>query len=136
MTPRPTDRKGLAIVPALVCLMLVGMLCGAMLRQAKTRRDLARDVGDRAQAEWLAESGAARATARLAADRAYRGESWDVPARALGGDSAGKVTIAVSDRKGRRGVRVEADYPVGPHRARHSKEWTVELRTETPGGPS
>ena len=139
MTRKRTRRKGLVIIPALVCLLLVTLLCGAMLKLAKTRRDVARDEERRMQAEWLAESGLSRASARLAADGGYRGETWDVPARALGGELTGRVTIAVvpdKDRPGRRSVRVEADYPPGPDRARQSKHTIVDLRTENPGGPS
>ena len=93
------------------------------------------------QAEWLAESGAARASARLQADNAYHGETWDVPASALGGRDEGRVTIVVEplkDSPGSRRVRVEADYPRGDvdhYRARHSKHFHVDLRPETSGGP-
>jgi hypothetical protein len=94
------------------------------------------------QADWLAESGLARASARLAAEKGYRGETWEVAPEALGG-SAGVVRIAVDseDREGRpaRGrflVRVEADYPRDDvRRARTSKTLTIDLGPETPGGP-
>ncbi len=92
------------------------------------------------QAEWLAESALARASARLTADRGYRGETWDVPAGALDGTDAGSVTIAVEAEKGRPGrrrVRVEADYPRdAARRARYSKHLTIELGPETTEGPS
>jgi hypothetical protein len=129
---RRPARKGLAIVPALVCLLLVTLLCAALLKQSRTRRDSSRDEQRRMQAEWLAESGAERAAARLSVDPEYRGETWEIPAGSLGGDP-GRVTIAVEavkDRPGRRSVRVEADYPPGrEHRARHTQRRTVELRT-------
>lgn len=139
MKKRPA-RRGLAIVPALVCLVLVTMLCGVMLRQAHTQRGLARDEQRRMQAEWLAESALARASARLAADRGYKGEAGEIPARALGGPDSGFVKITVvpaEGRAGRRRVRVEADYPRGDeHRARLTKHLTIDLEPENPGGPS
>lgn len=139
MTWNRPRRRGLALVPALACLVLVTMLCGAMLKLVQTHRGAARDEERRMQAEWLAESGAARASARLAADDSYKGETWDIPTATL--DGAGRVTIvveAVEKAPGRRRVRVEADYPSGDdaHRARQSKQWTVDLRPENPGGPS
>ena len=131
---RRPARKGLAIVPALVCLLLVTMLCAAMLKQSRTRRDALRDEQRRMQAEWLAESGADRASARLSIDPDYRGETWEIPAGALGGGLPGRVTIAVEadkDRPRRRRVRVEADYPPGvENRARQRTVRTVELRTK------
>lgn len=140
MTAKPTARRGLAIVPALVCLVLVTLLCGAMLRQAHTQRGLARDEQRRMQAEWLAESGLARASARLAADPGYQGETWEIPARALGGPSSGVVRIKVvpgGGRPTRRRVRVEADFPrEDVHRARLSKQLTIDLEPENKGGPS
>jgi hypothetical protein len=141
-TKRPTNRKGGAIVPALVCLVLVTMLCALMLKQAHTRRVLAGDEARRMQAEWLVESGLARASARLSAEPSYRGETWEIPARSLGGPSAARVTIVVEPVQappGRRRARVvvQADYPSGEdHRARQSKHLIVELRPETPGGPT
>jgi len=140
MTHHRAQRRGLAIIPAMVCLLLVTLLCGVMLSQAHTRRGVISQEERRMQAEWLAESALARASARLTADRGYRGETWDVPAGALDGTDAGSVTIAVEAEKGRPGrrrVRVEADYPRdAARRARYSKHLTIELGPETTEGPS
>src|SRR5690349_20928940 len=109
MTLNRSQRRGLAIAPALVCLVLVTMVAAAMLKLAHTQRGALRDEERRMQAEWLAESGAARASARLQADNAYHGETWDVPSSALGGRDAGRVTIHVEpikDSPGSRRVRV------------------------------
>jgi hypothetical protein len=142
MTVRRPNRRGLVIIPALVCLVLVTLLCGVLLRQASLGRMAAHGEERRMQAEWLAESGLARASARLAADRGYRGETWGIPPDALGG-RAGVVRIAVEpleDTKTvrrRARVRAEADYPRGDdRRARLSKTLIIDLGTEPPGGPS
>ena len=134
-----SPRRGIAFVPAMVCLVLVTVFCAALLRQSHLRRTVARDEERRAQADWLAESGFRRALARLAADRAYPGETWEIPGESLGGRGAGVVRVSVEPvdgRPGRRRVRVEADYPRDDdRRARHSKQRTVDLQPETPGGP-
>ena len=127
MTPnrRPTAR-GLAIVPALVCLVLVTMLCAAMLKLAHAQRGATRDEERRMQAEWLAESGAARASARLAADAGYRGETWDVPAAALGGP-----------RRGPRDDRRRGRRRTGPGAAASGSRRTTRAATPTgPGRPN
>jgi hypothetical protein len=128
------------MVPAMVCLVLVGLLCAAVLRLAHTQRGVVVAEEHRMQAEWLAESGLARAAARLADDPGYKGEIWDVAAGSLGGDEPGVVRIAVEavkDAPKRRRVRAEADFPAGtPRRARLSKGIIVDVGTERPGGPS
>lgn len=134
--PRRT-RRGIALAPALVCLVLVGLLCAAVLRTAHIQRGLVASEEHRLQAEWLAESGLARAAARLGTDPDYTGETWEVAAKALGGNDAGVVRIAVKPMEksaGRRRVRVEADYPRGeaPRRARHSKQLIVDVGTDKP----
>jgi hypothetical protein len=132
-------RQGLVIIPVLVTLVLVTLFTGILMKQVSARRAEARAEGRRMQAEWLAESGLARASARLFAERSYRGETWDVPADELGG-RPGVVRIVVetvADRPAQRRVRAEADYPrEGVTRARMSKTLTLELKPETPGGPA
>jgi type II secretory pathway component PulK len=128
------------IIPALVCIVLVALLCSVLLKQAHIQRGLVRTEQRRSQAEWLAESGLARAVARLAADRNYKGETWEIPAQALGGDWDGVVRInveTVENQPARRRVSVEADYPsVEEPRARQRKHLIVNLGPENSGGPS
>ena len=99
-----------------------------------------RSLERQAQAEWLAESGLARASARLSAERSYTGETWKLPAEAFGGRDEGVVRVVVSAVKGhpsRRAIRVEADYPASDeHRNRQSRSQTVELGPDPPKGPS
>ena len=138
MTKR-TQRRGLAIIPVLVTLVLVTLYTGILMRQVANRRSTYRDEERRMQAEWLAESGLARASARLDADRLYKGETWEIPAGELGGlPAVVRITVEpVNDRPARRRVRVESDYPRGDApRARMSKTLTFELKPETPGEPS
>ncbi len=135
MTPNRTRRKGLAIIPALVCLLLVSLLCVAMIKLSRTQRNAARDEQSRMQVEWLAESGASRARARLAADPDYRGETWKIPAEAIGGHKPAQVTIAVEaveNQAKRRRVRIVAGSSSGGGQAvKQSKQFVLEPRTKT-----
>jgi Tfp pilus assembly protein PilX len=129
-------RRGAVAVVVLVCLVLIALIGGTLLRTGLVQRRRLQMEEGKLQAEWLAESGLERAAARLAAAPDYRGETWRVPAADLGGRGPGTVTIAVEPvaaQPGRRTVRVQADYPdgAGP-RARRRKHATVELG---PGAP-
>jgi hypothetical protein len=130
-------RRGALMIVVLVCLMVLVMLVGALLRRSMFERNQVRDEERRAQAEWLAESGVSLAAARLALDSSYRGETWDVAAQACGGHWPARVSIAVEnvkDQPDRRSVKVRADYPVEqPLRARHSKQVVIYLGSRRSG---
>ena len=121
---RRGQSRGLTVVAVLVCLVIITIMAGALLRVGLAHRERAKAQEHRLQAEWLAESGIQRATARLAADPGYKGETWEVSARDLDATDDALVTITVEpahDGKGRQ-VRVQADYPRDPtRRARHSR---------------
>jgi type II secretory pathway component PulK len=139
MTRTRPNRRGLAIIPALVCLTIVAALAAGMLRMSRTQRGLSADEERKTQADWLAESGLSLASARLSTDPKYRGETWDIPARSFDGRGEGRVKIAVEADGGSRRVTVEAEYPRGDeHRARVTKRYDIDLQnvTETKGGPS
>ncbi len=133
-------RRGLTAVAVLVCLIIITMISGAVVQVGLARRDEVRAQERSLQSEWLAESGIQRALARLAADPAYAGETWDISARELDSADAALVTITVGPAPGdpkQRLIRAQADYPRDPpHRARYTKSLhqslervTVELRT-------
>jgi Tfp pilus assembly protein PilX len=118
-------------VVVLVCLLVMTLIFGSLLRLVHSQRALVRHDERRLQADWLAESGLERAAARLGNDPRYRGETWTFPADELGDQSPGVVTITVEPRKGaenQRLVTVQADYPRDPpRRARARRQVTVEL---------
>jgi Tfp pilus assembly protein PilX len=142
-----TSRRGLTTVAVLVCLLIITLISGALLKVGLARRNMGREHERRLQAEWLAESGVDRALARLARDRNYSGETWPISATDLGlrevgattastgsaDRSAAIVTIAVEPIPGeanRRRIRVQADYPADePRRSRHSKKMLIDLET-------
>jgi Tfp pilus assembly protein PilV len=148
-TARPS--RGMTVVAMLVCLIILTMVSGAILKVSVAHRELARAQEHRLQAEWLAESGAQRAIARLARDRDYTGETWTVSRHDLGlspqptteaqggarEEPAARITIAVGRvpaAPNRRRVSIQADYPlVENHRSRHSKKITIDLEPSQRG---
>ena len=122
--------RGLTVVAVLVCLVIITIMAGALLRVGLAHRERAKALEHRLQAEWLAESGIQRAIARLAVDPGYRGETWEVPARDLDSEDDALVTITIEPARGAaqgRTVRVQADYPRDPtRRARHSRAIDIE----------
>jgi hypothetical protein len=133
----------LTAVAVLVCLVVVTLVSGVLLKVGLAHRDQVRSQEHRLQAEWLAQSGLERALARLAADRGYEGETWKLTHHdlGLGGNSGGEqgpsavVTVKV-ERAGSPGaseqqlIKVQADYPPElPQRSRHSTQILVELNS-------
>jgi Tfp pilus assembly protein PilX len=133
------SRRGMTVVAVLICLIVITLIGGALVKVASAQRKLVRAQEHRLQAEWLAESGAQRALARLDADPGYKGETWSISADELGqsapappaeergasGKAVAQVTIAVERLSGndnRRRIRVMADYPRDPSlRSRSTK---------------
>jgi hypothetical protein len=130
---RRNRSRGMTVVAVLICLIVVTLLGGALVKVVLAERKLVRAQEHRLQADWLAESGAERALARLEIDAGYRGETWSITARELVlSESApliepegknvpalAQVTIAVEPVPGdgnanRRRIRVTAEYPRDP----------------------
>jgi hypothetical protein len=116
-------------IAVLICLIVLTLISGAILRVGAAQRDEVRAQERRLQAEWLAEAGLRRAFARLDADPGYAGETWQIDARALDSSDAATVAIAVErtpgDRKART-IRVRVDYPRDPpRRVRCSRQTTI-----------
>jgi Tfp pilus assembly protein PilX len=143
--------RGLTVVVVLVCLIIITLVSGSVLKIGLAQRELARAQERRLQAEWLAESGVERAMAALARDRDYRGETWSfnnhdlgrtervptgaVPAQAE--RAAAQVTIAVERvpaATNRRRIHIQADYPLDAQgRSRHTKEIMIDLEPSQTG---
>jgi hypothetical protein len=104
-----SGRRGFLAVLVLVCIVVMAAIGAGLLRIGLAERARLRDEERRLQAEWLVESGVERGLAALASRPDYRGETWEVPADALGGPSPARVTIAVESREGRQFLRVRAD---------------------------
>jgi type II secretory pathway component PulK len=125
------SRRGAALVVVLVGLAVATVMFLAAMKQILVQKKTIALNSRQIQAGWLAESGAQRAAARLAADANYRGETWSISAEELEGRDGGTVTIRVAAAPGkpdRRAVHVEADYPSDPQeRVRETRD--IVLRT-------
>jgi hypothetical protein len=123
-------RHGAILVVVLVCLMVAAAIFVCVVRQVGMSRQTEQTSHRSVQAAWLAEAGAERAAARLAASAAYAGEIWQIPAAELGGADAAEVRIKAEPVAGRSGqwrIRVEADYPTVPElRCRRVKEVLID----------
>jgi hypothetical protein len=127
------QRRGVVLVAALVCLLVVMALLGnLLLGTLRTSRRLHAER-DLRQCELLLQAGMDRAAFRLAKEADYRGETWTLPAAAIAGTGDGQVTVEVTrevDSKPRQ-LSIVAEYPVGGERSiRRSR--TILIRSQTP----
>src|SRR5262245_17889173 len=84
-------RTGAMLVVVLVCLLLCALISGALLKGTLLLSRQAHIEQQRAQVEWLGTSALSRAAARLRADPAYAGETWEIPPSVLGGGDTARV---------------------------------------------
>jgi type II secretory pathway component PulK len=133
MRQQKTQRRGVVLVAALVCLLIVMTMLGSMLlatlrsaRQLRAERDLR-------QCELLLLAGVDRAVFRLGKEMDYRGEIWALPAAAIALHGDGLVTIEVSPHPADESpqVTVIAEYPTGSeHSIRRSR--TIQIQSKMP----
>lgn len=135
-TPNTRRSRGVILVAALVCLLVVALVGGLMVRAflVQHRQNSRRE--QQLQAQWLAESAALRAADRLAADANYAGETWRIAAEAFGDRWPGRAEIRVSpdaNAASRRQITIEAFYPDNPARPDqqilHQLEISIDLST-------
>ena len=111
--PRP--RRGAVLIIALVCLALITVISGALLRWSLNEHKLLAGRQRQSQAFWLAEAGIDRAAANLVRDPGYIGETWIVEAADMIDDQAARVRInvmTVADQTRQRIIEVVAEYPL------------------------
>ena len=111
---RRERRRGAVLIMALVCLVLVTVMGGTLLRWAVMEHKLLRSRDEESQARWLAEAGVERAAARLANDPEYTGETWDIAAAELPTAQPARVRMQVTPVDGQprqRSIEVEVEYP-------------------------
>ena len=87
--------------------LLAMMMVGAVVRGLMIQLRQSRVDQQCLQSLWLAESGAARAAAALAADASYSGEIWQLSVPTAAGPVAGSVEIVVraaADQSAARGT--------------------------------
>lgn len=126
-----TNRRGVALLTAIVCLAVIAVICGSLIKVVHAQRQQTRTEERKLQAEWLAEAGLERAAVKLADSQDYSGETWQIAATEFAGRGSGNVKITiekVADQPAIRLVRVQADYPADSDgRARQSKQAVVAI---------
>src|SRR5262249_22480730 len=127
-------RRGAVLIAALVCLLVLTLLCGVLLRIALLDQRQQRMSEWRAQATWIAEAGLERAAASIGHSTNYSGETWQISETELSPGYAGLVVIEVppQTKPGQKVICVRADYlRDGERVARVSKQLQV-----TTAGPA
>jgi Tfp pilus assembly protein PilX len=100
------SRRGVLMVVMLACIAVVGLLTAASLKTSLDWRRQVRHQTRIAQAEWLAESGLARAVFKLKQNADYVGETWTVTTDD-GLRLPAKVQITI-DKTNQTAIRVKA----------------------------
>lgn len=109
-------RPGFALTLGVVCISVLVLFAGALLSMATREMRFVEHEAMRVQTQWLAESGVAKAAARLRADPSYRGETWDIDSSELNGHDSARVQIQIEPdarMPDRLRVSVHAEYPFG-----------------------
>ena len=118
MKPR---RRAVIMVGVIVCLIVMTLMFGAIVRGLIADGRRSRSLERSLQSMWLAESGLERAIARMAADPTYRGEAWDPSAISPDRGARGTVEIKVEPATGRQNafrVTATARFPA-------FRQWSV-----------
>lgn len=129
---RPANRRGYLIVTVLIVLGLTMALFAVSLRMISLERRVLRTEQAALQAEALAAAGLARAGAQLAADRNYRGETWQATTATTAADGTTQLTIRVedvADRPDQRRVVAMAQWGEGLQATRRTRETIIVLPT-------
>jgi hypothetical protein len=122
------------LIGVIVGLAIASAIWFSLIRTALIERRVVRHQQATAQARELAWSAMERAAARLAADDGYEGETWSIPAAALGAAQAAEVKIEVSPHDTlpeRRQIRIQARYGDSiEHRSSETLEASIDLSSE------
>ena len=133
---RRSGPRGAILLIAMVCVAITSIVSISLLRVAIAQEDAIQTDARQLQAIWLAESALDRAAARLRADHAYQGETWNLPAQLLSGVDDALIEIKIQTVPGRAEVRrigVQVDYPAqADFRSRQSKSVTIALGGHKP----
>jgi type II secretory pathway component PulK len=128
---RKQRSRGAAVIVMLGGMAVATMIFLSVLKLLAVQRQSVELQTRQIQAGWLAESGVERACAQLSSQGSYRGETWILSAKELGGRDGATIVIRVDDVAGkpdRRAVHVEAAYPDDPQqRARQNREVIVPI---------
>ena len=136
----PPGRRGVALLTAIVCLAVIAIIGGVLVKVMVAQRQQTRIEERKLQAQWLAEAGLERAAAKLADSKDYAGETWQIAATEFVGRGTATVRITVETvaaEPNKRWVKVQADFPADSSaRARQSKEAVVQVIQRKTGDES
>ena len=126
---RQSPRRGSTLIFAFVALLIVSMLGASLIRTVTLSRQQLQRETLRTQAVLLADSGAARAIARLKTSSDYTGETWLVPTEQLTAGRTASVLIIVAPDAAHPEqalIAATAEYPQGsPTAIRVTKRMTI-----------
>lgn len=126
-------RRGAVLIALLAVFAIFATVAGVWARSIVRERRQQRLQEELVQVRWLAEAGVRRAAARLSADPAYVGETWQIEAPQLSRPESAAVVIRVEATDGPAGqVRLvaRAVYPRGKARMRQTKTVVFNLPGE------
>lgn len=130
---RPRSRHGAVLIALLAVFAIFATVAGVWARSIVQERRQQQLQEELVQVRWLAEAGVRRAAARLSANRAYVGETWQIEAPQLSRSESAAVVIRVEPADGAAGqVRLvaRAGYPQNKARVRQSKTVVFNLPGE------
>ena len=107
------QRRGAILVAALVCLLIVTSMLGAMLQSALRAHRQMRKERDLRQAELLLQAGVQRAARQRQNDTNERGDTWQLASEEITGHGAGLVVVEPVQQLQQQMWRVRAEYPLG-----------------------
>lgn len=111
-----TRRRGTVLIMFMLSLLLLSLTVGVLIRASLIQRNLVGGGERRVQADWIVHSAAARAAQQLKTNPEYSGETWNIPAEALGQPDAAVAEIEVTTdpaATSRRLVNITVNYPPG-----------------------
>ena len=120
MAAKSLRPRGAILAASLICLLVVLLFSGAVVRGIVMRQHSARWEERQLQCFWLAESAVARAVAQSSADPEYAGETWKITLPGTGGGEVGVAEIIVDrasvrpQAKELRRITVQARWPDAP----------------------
>lgn len=143
--PSRRRRQGISIIIVIAFYAVAMTLFGVWIRTSLGHMRQTRQLQEKRQAVWLADSGLRRAVALLANDPNYTGEQWQLAATELGGQHTALIDIRVvavkntdetsesnGDKAEQLQITATALFPADTEReVRHTKSITITAPIST-----
>ena len=111
---RSRPPRGFLLAMVLICMLVAVMLLAAMLQRVMLAQRQTRLRQRQIQTQWIADSAADLAVARLSFNEDYTGESWLIDSDPFSGEDSGLAEIEVV--RNSQAIKVVAVYPDQPYR--------------------